>query len=957
MLLNKLFRTPKNQVSTPRPECGVGFDSSARAMNRDTKENVSLVSFERKQMLNTLKRKIALVAVSAVGLSGLALMSAPAANALTTGISAVSTVPQRALGTANTVSVIVTSTSDTTQANNIVIGDTVNIVGRVLTAPTPAAADSLSSMTAGDSVSAINVFLPSGAASDAITLVGTIGAASTGSAPYTNAFATAGTYTILLWADAVATGPAALDATSGNNTIDGGEQAFTATITIGGAPASFALSKTAVTTAGASAASLGITIKDASGNPTLFKGSGESITMVATMSSLQTDTLTVTKFQATRSETLTVSRSKDTVASNRSYWTATGTAPAAGAAGFAVATGISAITDGDSFTALTGSYNLSVKHGAANVSTMTFNFGGALTPTTAQTFTLTTSAVSGVTKAEFTNTSGLTVDAARAKYTAPVAIETASAVSAVTASTTGAATIGLKLTGTAAAIVNVVISGSTVVGVTSGTYPTTIGADGTVTYTLAGTAPVAGQVYTVTVATLTAGAGAASTISYTITYATPAVSAQALGSNGISADLLSSTVNSAIVKVGAKTDIKVTVKDQFGTPGQFYAVTGTLSASSRNVASTIATAVTDGTGVATISLTDVSTSTTNLTDAITVQVSLAGVGVSLLTGATNVLTLTYSASGAYESLAIAGGTTALVTVTKEIESVTGTTVGRSVDSEVTLTPTLKNSSGVVVTGVGITYTGSAGVYFRSAANTGLRPVTGDLITITAATGTTVRAFATKPGTATITATGGGLTATATFTVSEAVAATARNITAVAAAGRVTASVKDGWGNPVAGVQVNFAADSKGIFGNGVTSTSATTDATGQAAALVQSSDGTGADVAVIASLSSAAQSAAVALTPVADFATAGNGTATVTAKPTAGSAGTDTAITGVKTDVTAVKADVATANAAVKALATQVTVLQASVATLIDSLTTQIAALLQSVSALTKAVAKLQKKK
>ena len=95
MLFNKLFRTPKNQVSTPRPECGVGFDSSARAMNRDTKENVSLVSFERKQMLNTLKRKIALVAVSAVGMSGLALMSAPAANAVVTGLTSLTTQPTR----------------------------------------------------------------------------------------------------------------------------------------------------------------------------------------------------------------------------------------------------------------------------------------------------------------------------------------------------------------------------------------------------------------------------------------------------------------------------------------------------------------------------------------------------------------------------------------------------------------------------------------------------------------------------------------------------------------------------------------------------------------------------------------------------------------------------------------------------------------------------------------------
>ena len=118
MLFNKLFRTLKNQVSTPRPECGVGFDSSARAMNRDTKENVSLVSFERKQMLNTLKRKIALVAVSAVGMSGLALMSAPAANAAITSISAVTTQPQRAVsGTANSVLLNITAAASATALN------------------------------------------------------------------------------------------------------------------------------------------------------------------------------------------------------------------------------------------------------------------------------------------------------------------------------------------------------------------------------------------------------------------------------------------------------------------------------------------------------------------------------------------------------------------------------------------------------------------------------------------------------------------------------------------------------------------------------------------------------------------------------------------------------------------------------------------------------------------------
>ena len=244
-------------------------------------------------------------------------------------------------------------------------------------------------------------------------------------------------------------------------------------------------------------------------------------------------------------------------------------------------------------------------------------------------------------------------------------------------------------------------------------------------------------------------------------------------------------------------------------------------------------------------------------------------------------------------------------------------------------------------------TGSDGLVFRKEIGKLTRPTTGDVKTVTIASGDSFTVIATKPGTATVTVVGGGLTQTATFTVSAAKAATARDITAVAAAGRVTATVKDGFGNPVAGVQVSFAADAKGVFGNGTSSTSAATDATGTATAVVQSADATGADTVVIAS-HTGNQSAEEADSPVTGF-TAAVASVTVTAKPTAGAASTDTAITAVKTDV-------ATANAAVKALATQVTVLQASVATLIDSLTTQIASLMKSVSALTKAVAKLQKK-
>jgi hypothetical protein len=564
-----------------------------------------------------------------------------------------------------------------------------------------------------------------------------------------------------------------------------------------------------------------------------------------------------------------------------------------------------------------------------------------LIPTTAAAVTLTTTAAGTVTGYSLTNTSGISTNATR--YVAPVAIDTATAGAVIYNVSTAVPTVGLKLNGTAGAIVNVVVSASTVTGVTNGTYPVTIGSDGTATYNLSSTsAPTNAATYTVGLTWATASATGTGA-NFRVDYATPAVTAAALGSNGISTNLLTATVTSAIAKIGGTTDLVVTVKDQFGTAMQGYAVTPSLTPGNRNIATVFTPVLTGVDGVATVSLKDVSTSTTALVDNLAISVTAPGSAANLI-NAGNTLAITYSTSGAYDTLTLTGGTTATVTQTREIES---TTAGDL--SAVNLTTSLRNAAGTAVPGVALVFTGSDGVIFRSEATKTTRPATGDVKTLTIASGDSITVIATKPGTATVTATGGGLTATATFTVSAAVAATARVISAVADKGRVTASVKDGWGNPVAGVTVTFATDSKGVFGNGTSGTSAATDATGTATALVQSADGSGADTVVIAS-HTGNQSAALADGNVTGFA-AGVASATVTAKPAAaGASSTDTA-------VTAVKADVATANAAVKALATQVTVLQASVATLIDSLTTQIASLMKSVSALTKAVAKLQAKK
>ena len=935
MLFNKLFRTPKNQVSTPRPECGVGFDSSARAMNRDTKENVSLVSFERKQMLNTLKRKIALVAVSAVGLSGLALMSAPAASAKVTAITAVTNNPFRATNTVNaSITANITATTDTTQVNNIVIGETVAIFGIITAAPTPANADSLTIAGVGETISGTG-YLKNGVASDIKIVAGESNqAADPLSAAAVSRFNTAGVYAVTLWID-----QGAFDS-AGDKTYGNGESLFNATFTVGGAPTAFALSKTSAEVAGTASATLGITLKDTGGRPTLFNSTGgaaESVTAAATIAALSTETLTVR-----RGTTMTSSANTNLISQHR------------GTSGISLP-GFFSIGANDSITASTGTYNIALNHTGKTSSSLVFDWGGTLflQRGTSQTFTLSSLTSGTVTKVELANTSGIQVDSKTVGasgvgtpevFTAPKAVETPTTYAyAVNPSQT---TITLKLTGTAGVIVNVTVSGSTVAGVTGAVTPITIGADGTATVSYAAT--TASGAFTVTIPMATSDGTINDSVS-TFTYESSVVTGTALGSNGISTDVLSTSVKTVIKKIGESTTIKVNVKDQYGVAKQFYTVAGTLSAASRNFGATITSQFTDADGNATLTLKDASTSTTNLTDVFSIGVeapSITLVAGGLLTGtADRALTINYSATGLYASLAIAGGTTATATVTKQMESVTGTTF-----ATVSLVPTLKDSLGAVVTGVALTYTGSDGVYFRSSQTT--RPTTGDVKTLTKGSDTTVFAFATKPGLETVTVTGGGLTTIVNFTASAAVAATARNLSATAAAGRVTGVVTDGWGNPVAGVEIKFASDSKGIFGNGTSSTSAVTDATGSASALVQSSDGTGADTTVISTISGA-QSAATAEDNVTDF-KAGVATISVVAKPTAGAASTDTAITGVKTDVTAVKADVATANAAVKALATQVTVLQASVATLIDSLTTQIAALLQSVSALTKAVAKLQ---
>jgi len=406
-----------------------------------------------------------------------------------------------------------------------------------------------------------------------------------------------------------------------------------------------------------------------------------------------------------------------------------------------------------------------------------------------------------------------------------------------------------------------------------------------------------------------------------------------------------SSVTNIISKTAATNTVKVTVKDQFGTVLPYYTVKGTLSTSSRNYGATVATQVTDATGVATISLTDASTSTTNLSDVLTVDVYASGSGTSLVTQSSkNVVTITYSTTGTYASLTVTGGTTSSATV-----SILPLASDTDATNQVTLVNVLKDAAGASVTGVALTYTGSDGVLFRAASGT--RTVGGDKNTLVAASGTSVYVVATKPGTATVTVTGGGLTATQSFTVKPSVRV--RAITATASGNRVTGFAKDGFGNPVAGVTLSFATTSAGVFGSGVTSITAVTDATGSASAVVNSADGKAASATVSVTLSAAGtgntdETAGLATSPVTEFA-AGSATASVTATIPAAASATATT-------------DAATTSK-INDIATAVANLSTTVAGLVASLVAQIkdtkAAIADTKAALDKlaaVVAKIQKK-
>jgi hypothetical protein len=870
---------------------------------------------ERKHMLKTIKRKIALVAVAAIGASGLALVAAPSASAAaSSSVDLVGDLITRTgtSGADGTFALQVNVAAGSLEnADNDTVVLTLTRNGVTLAAPPAGITWTWAAANTRDA---------------ALDVDATEAATSAYSADITSANladnAELATFSV---AKTAAPGKYVVSATVGTTT------AVSNTFYISSAPASMAWTDTTKTVDASGTTTHTLSVLDASLNPTyLLAGEVADISLTAvtgaTMPTIDTPVLdSGTRPRTSISTTVTVSAGSGVTAG-------TYTLKAVASTGMTVATA-----------------NTLVVASAA--------------PQTATTVTITDATnlnANGDGDGTLDETADNVSDAAgRAAYLSTAAKTIT--FKAATAATSGnirfsvvAAGSGLPAGIAASTGTDVAITGNATDGYSA-------------SLTLTALAPAPG--FGFTVATAAAGGTARG---FTVTYQSPTAWKVA------TTDALLDGGTISVVKASTNS-MTVKVTDQFGIvlPGAGVI----FSTTARNASN--GGAVTDAAGLATYSWKDASTSTTVLSDVVTATVATTqptgatandgtasttvgyvdsvDVGTVTLTGTTDAV----DANLDYETAIATDGTTSLTLKTNDSALVANTAATEPTD-QARIKAVVKSAGGVLMPGVKVTFTAGQGTFFASSANataTLVPTVTSALTTLDVYTDNAGEAYAqvrvTKTSGLSVSATSGGKSQTAPVTaLAVNAAADARIISTEAATGvagqgtLVKFTVKDGFGNAVAGVGVTFSVTGNGTFLNGTNTTTGVTDTTGVASvSFMGSAAGTATVVGIVTTNPSQAFSEAAAVTSLGFLKGVKSASSTVTVAA-AGSvvSATDTAITAVKTDV-------ATANAAVKALATQVTVLQASVATLIDSLTTQIASLMKSVSALTKAVAKLQAKK
>jgi hypothetical protein len=620
----------------------------------------------------------------------------------------------------------------------------------------------------------------------------------------------AGTYSFLLWATTTAGAQPAKWAS--------GNASCRVSVTLAGAPASFALTASSASADSSTVANtyLEATIKDAAGNPTLLTGT-ETFTVGANTGSAGAK-------QAFLSDTQGAS----------ALYTA---APGLGALGV-MDSGTAAVT----FDPGRLNVDLPVQHrnviqawvGASKAGTQAFVIkGSGPLLGLSSTFTLTTTSrplVDRITPSGGTLFGGTRIDTGSltvrdSSYgtlsnsmigTAANAAIDPTAIALVSAASTTSKSVNFQLDLSTTGLVKgsvAAISTTTPVpsGVATGAFDFT--SDTTsVVKSFTATAPNPGEGYVVTF-----NMGDNKLVKYQVSY----VAQQLTSSIG---SLSTNITSGARAATGSTVSLAVTAKDGFGTVISGATIRMTHNRTATGITSDVLTATTDASGVATFSVVDARTD-------FSATVVKNSTGTFTITGSTANSSTSAATSASIAYTAAANLTPGAITITETADD--DDNVGNIVDAVINETITVTTDTGAVMAGVAYTATISDGLYERKTYSNPVSQLTG----FTDANGYAfIRVAGYKSGVATVTFTVGTLTKSDTFTVVSA-ASKLRALSVDKATvdiptgktGYVTVTAKDIYGNvvPGASLTISYTGTSGRIVSyNGAQGNSATTNANG-----------------------------------------------------------------------------------------------------------------------------------
>ena len=735
----------------------------------------------------TTFKRIALVAVAALGFGMLANVPANAAAIAPTSI-VVGTIPTAQVGVATTVPVTVTLPLTATTA------DTFTLVARVTSSPTGSAFRSVAAndtlktgvIASGSTVAAsINITAPStntGALTTAVAMASgvSVGANFSPSVAQVAAAAVAGVFNVTL--NVVVTPDFAgsysvLVSTNGdtNSTVDSDSD-----YTAGDANTSFVFTTAAAVST--------VTLAAVTGSG--IAGSNTGVLFSATLKDAAG-----TVAQLGVNETITFSSPSTTE-------TIVGIAAVGGAnIGSAAATYVAT-----SANFVNGVGYFRWVNTAAETAVITATGSGLLSSSVVGTLSITTRTASSVAASGVITDSTAQAAAIAAGTGGRTAVTGTYAQTVARTATSHAYTVTL---GTAATLAGDYIAAAVtdtsgrITGITGGTYTValttaavgTATTGGTAALSITGTLSTAGNSFAVTVAGAT----------LTVTSATSAVT---------TLSAISPSATTIRQADGASTALTVRVLDQFGAAMASQVVT--VATTGRNASTTSTTVISDASGYAAFTRAD------------------AGTAASTLKSDTVTFTFTPTTGSAVtRAYTVNYGSTAVGTITctsgAELDTATSVTYrdissadGAEAGAASLCTVTVRDANGAIMVGVPVTVT---------TASAGAAVVSTSATLYTGAAGTVApQVYGWTAGAKTFTVTAGTVTSTETINFRQADAAEVRTISVKADGNRHYVTASDRFGNPVPGVRIYGSRTGSGLFGggsptaNGITGSPAVVDA-------------------------------------------------------------------------------------------------------------------------------------